>query len=222
MFLIVRTKDQLKKTVRFFEEKGVECESLAISSTQLNKIDLEDNIDGIIVTSSNAVLSIPQTKLPFFCVGESSEKECIETGRRVAFCGKQGAEEMASEMAKKFPPMNLIHAAGDTADISWYDVLKNKDIQVENKIAYETIYVESLPSTISEKIKQKDLETILLFSVQGADIFNKSLENEKIDLSTLSAITFSQNIADRCKGYKKVYIASSPTLDAVKNIIESL
>lgn len=222
MFLIVRTKDQLKKTERFFKEKSIQCESLAISSTKLHKIDIEKNVDGIIVTSSNAVLALPQTKLPFFCVGESTEQECLETGRRVVFSGKEGADKMAQDMANRFPPMNLIHAAGDTADTSWYTVLKNKGIQVENKRAYETVYIESFPENILENLNDNNFQAILLFSIQGAETFKKIIEKENIDFSQINIITFSQNIADVCIGSKKLYISESPTLDAVKNIIQSL
>lgn len=222
MFLIVRSKDQIRKTERFFKECNIEHASFAISSIQLNKLKIDKDVDGFIVTSQNAVLSIPQTKLPFFCVGEATEKECLETGRRVAYCGKMDAKSMAEDMAKTFPPMKLIHAAGDMAETDWYTTLEAKGISVEKHIAYETIYTKELLPEVKNLIKSGVLKGVVLFSVQGAQKFLDLLQSENMDYSNLHAVTFSQNIADICTGFKQVHVTASPSLNDVKNIIQSL
>lgn len=222
MFLIVRTQDQIKKTSRFFEQNNIEHCTFAISSTELQKIKMPDDVDGVIVTSPNAVLSIPQTKVPFFCVGEATEKECVETGRRVAFTGRTNALDMAQQMAKQFPPMKLIHAAGDMADIKWYSILEEKGIQVVNETAYKTKYAEKFPDGVKKLLEDEVLRGVIFFSTQGVERFLKLAEKEGVNLGEMTAITFSENIAKVCKGFHSVHTTKSPSLEDVKNIIMSL
>tara|TARA_A200000113_G_C8764777_1_gene322301 strand:+ start:52 stop:720 length:669 start_codon:yes stop_codon:yes gene_type:complete len=222
MFLIVRTKDQIKKTARFFEENKIDHSTFAVSSTELQKIDIPEDVDGFIVTSPNAVLAVPQTKLPFFCVGDATEKECLETGRRVAFTGRADAQDMAKQMAKKFPAMKLVHAAGDMAETKWYSILEDKGIQVVNKTAYQTTYAQNFPEDIKKLLEDEVLRGVIFFSTQGAERFLKLTEQEGINLKEVIAITFSNNISKVCNGFKKVYTTETPSLEDVKNIIMSL
>ncbi len=224
MFLIVRTKDQIRKTSRYFTESDIAHKTFAISSTQLNRIDIskEQQLDGFIVTSPNAVLAIPQTKLPFFCVGDATEKECIETGRRVAFTGRSNAENMAADMAKRFPPMRVIHAAGDRADTSWYQTLTAKGIEVVNKLAYQTVYSEKLDDETIALLKSEPFKAIVFFSSQGAEHFQKLMVQAGLQSQNFNVITFSQQIAQHCQNFKNVLVCEEPSLKAVKNVIQTL
>ncbi|MFT7432836.1 MAG: uroporphyrinogen-III synthase [Alphaproteobacteria bacterium] len=222
MFLLVRTKDQLKKTEKFFKASDIEVASFAVSSTVFNKIDIQAEDDGFIVTSPNAVLAIPQTKLPFFCVGEVTEKEARDTGRRIAFTGNAGAEDMAKQIARRFPPEKLVHAAGDMADISWYTILESAGIQVEKRLAYHTKYTEYIDDKTLDIIQSDDLKAIVFFSTQGAETFTKLMKENHLNPENLSVITFSENIADCCSEYKAIYITAAPRLESVKNVMQAL
>lgn len=222
MFLLVRTKDQLKKTAKFFKTANIEMASFAISSIALQKIEIEDDVDGFIVTSANAVLSIPQTKLPFFCVGETTRQEALDTGRRVAFTGTNGAADMAKQIANMYPPETLVHAAGDTADISWHCVLEKAGIHVKARLAYNTNYTEEINQETLEILNSGKLKAIVFFSIQGAKHFTSLLKKHQINPSNFIAITFSKNIATQCSEYKYIHITATPELKAVKNVMESL
>lgn len=222
MFLLVRTKDQIKKTEKFFADAGIDVMSCAVSSTVLNKIAVEDDDEGFIVTSPNAVLSIPQTRLPFFCVGEATAKEAEETGRRVVYVGYRGAKEMAEAVARKYPPEKLVHAAGDTADTSWYGILAKVGIEVEKRLAYGTKYHTELDPQTIEALKAGKASVAVLFSVQGARHFTSMLKKAGFKPSQFRVITFSSAIADQCSEYHTVYITPKPSLAAVKNIMQVL
>tara|TARA_R110000868_G_scaffold218576_1_gene468973 strand:+ start:117735 stop:118403 length:669 start_codon:yes stop_codon:yes gene_type:complete len=221
MFLIVRTKDQIRKTEKFFNAQSISVASFAVSSTVFNKIEIEDGVDGFIVTSPNAVLSIPQTKLPFFCVGSATEQEAVDTGRRIAYTGRLGATEMAVDVAKKFPPETLIHAAGDMAETEWYNILEKEGIHVIKKLAYETKYTTEIDVDTLKVLQGDTLKALVFFSVQGIITFTKLLQNNNIDPQKFSLIAFSENIALQGSMYKNILIAEEPSLNAVKNIMQS-
>lgn len=220
MFLAVRAQGRLKETLEIL--KPLTVYPCPISKISYARVKLEKEDEGIILTSAYAVLAIPQTRLPLFCVGEHTAHEAKTLGHRVAFTGKQGAKELAEDIIRRYPAHNIVHVSGDQGDTEWYNILKSKGFGIKHMQSYTTEYVEDISEDILKKIKSNDIKVILFFSNKGVKQFLKLLQKYKIDPKNLYCIAFSQQIAQTCTVFKRVAICQAPEMQVMKQTMEAV
>lgn len=220
MFLTVRAQGRIKETVEAL--KPLPVAGCTISKINYQRLDIKKEDEGIIVTSAHAVLAIPQTRLPLFCVGEQTATEAKTLGHRAALTGEGGAEDLAKMIVRRFPPHSIVHVAGDQAKAEWYKILEDADFKVRRVLSYTTDYVEDIEEPILNAIKSGAAKVVVFFSNNGAKHFLKLLNKYKIDPKNLDAIAFSAQIATDCKAFKRVAVCQAPELSALKHTMEAV
>lgn len=225
MFLLIRTKDRLRDSMLAFKDAGFKTEALPISTVKHLKLSPEDmKTDGFIVTSPQGVICVPQTRLPFFCVGDKTAQEALEMGHRVAAVGEGGAADLAASMKKKFPPQNLVHICGDTADKSWYSLLESDGYTIQTRVVYTTDYIEQLSTETVQKINNNNYQCLVFYSAAGAKQFVDLAVRFGVNLSQLKAVALSDQVQAELRGFGEIKVAIKPNesaiIDAAKKITQ--
>ena len=220
MFLAVRAQGRLKDTVEAL--KPLPVTPCAISKINYQRVALTSEDQGIVVTSAHAVLAIPQTRLPLFCVGEHTAQEAKTLGHRVALTGTQGGEELAQMIIRRFPPHNLIHVAGDQSGTEWYKMLEDAGFPIRRVDSYTTDYVEDLDAEVVKSLQSGAIKVVVFFSTNGVKHFEKLLLKHKINPKTLDCIAFSGQIASVCTMFNRVAVCQSPEMPVMKQTMEAV
>lgn len=222
MFLVVRTKDRLKNTMLALKEQDFLSEALPISTMKYTQAKLPEGVelDAYIATSPQGVVTIPKNKYPVFCVGQKTAGEAQTMGLRVASVGTGGAEELAHQIVRRYPVQTFLHVTGDTADTSWYPILEEAGFKVHKSVGYTTTYIQELTPATVEKINSGAYKAILLYSAGGARVFGDLCAKFGVNMSKLSVVTLSQQVADQLQGFGQVFVAENPTEVAVIQCIQ--
>lgn len=220
MFLIVRAQGRLKETTAALNPLPIA--PCTISKINYQRLSLEKEDEGIIVTSAHAVLAIPQTHLPLFCVGEHTATEAKTLGHRAALTGSEGAEGLAKAIVRRFPAHNIVHVAGDQAPTEWYKILEDKGFKVRRVLSYTTDYVDDFEAPVLKAIQSGQAKVPVFFSNNGVKHFLKLLKKNNIDPKTMDSIAFSAQIARDCQAFKRVAICQAPDMGALKQTMEAV
>lgn len=198
MLLIVRTQDKLLETIDFFEKSGHSALGLPISTTIPQPIDIPEEIQGLILTSSSAIDALPaECSLPVHCVGAATADRLAAKGGNVGLHGVENGRSLAEKILQTLPPQPLLHAAGDQAGTDWYDILEKAGFTITTKIAYKTQYLEALPNHIKTPLLEKKIKAVLVFSAKGAQHFTELAKTSGMQKNTLQGIVFSAHIAEK-------------------------
>ena len=226
MFLVVRTKDRLKETVRelTLSCKGNEFHPFAVSRinvTPLKNIK-EDLFDAVVITSPSGALGVPRTKLPFFCVGAKTADEATILGHRVVYEGVGGVQELIEHIHTRYPAQNLLYAHGDTADTSWLKTLSTYGFKGKAYPVYKTEYATEFDKETLELLKNGKIKHVLFFSENGCTEFKKIAKKAGQPLSSITALVFSEAIAKVAEGFLNVHVCKTPTLQAMALLVKQV
>jgi len=221
MYLIVRTKDRLKETLKQFSLYKLEAEVLSISSLEYNKFVIPKEAEGLVVTSPNAVITIPETKLPLFCVGARTAQEAIDAGLRVVHTGEKDAQLLAENIVKRFPKEVLLHVCGDQVDAGWYGFLEKRGFKVIPQKVYHTVYTDKISEDVLTGLRENKYKNILFFSTKGAKHFAELAQEYKLDCSKFKAVALSENVAQPLEGFAEVKVVDKPSLPSMIQFLKT-
>lgn len=177
-------------------------------------------IDGVIVTSRNAIYGFAGHLVPkstmFSLVGERTQ----ETLRRMGYVHVTGTVDRADDL----PPLirvqhpagaHLLHLTAAHARDKFYAPLAAEGYRITAIQLYEAVAAESFrPQTIAA-LKTGDLDTALFYSARSAEIFHElaAVAGLSAKLKSMRAVCLSAAIADSFERtlWGDVQVAARPT-----------
>ena len=154
--------------------------------------------DGIVLTSPFAAYRLTETSKPIFAVGDSLKK--ILPSNAFIF-------ETVDALKKSLPKdKNFLYLKGK-------DVSDNLDeFSCVHQVVYQMVETEHGPIDLSE------IESVVLFSVRTAEIFEKKFFK---NFEHLKIFTLSDTIANKLqRKYKEIFISSSPNLESFLDLFK--
>ncbi len=171
----------------------------------LNKeaVSKEINIDCdfIVITSKNAISSIPTTSTNIISIGKSTTSILKESGfNNVEYAG-ENVNNLCEYIKKEHKESNITYLSGNNISLEL-----NKDTcgaNVQRIVVYNTLPITSFSEKFKNKIKNNEFSAVTLFSNKSAEIFIQTLQAEDLDkyIKNLYAFCFSYNTAKSIEKY---------------------
>ena len=220
---IPRRADKLARTAKLVAELGFEPLPFPLIDYTPLPVNVTD-VDGIVVTSSAALRSLPQTKLPLYCVGQVTADEAQKLGFQVVFTGQGNAAELAENLALKLKPQTLLHPTSADVENTWYAALTAKGFNIKAAMAYEKAYPQELPAEVVCCLTENKVSFTLVFSVRSAQALLKLCKAHQLAETTLGeVIAISDKVAaefNKNNKQLKVRVAKHPQLQEMLNVLE--
>lgn len=188
-----------------------------------------DNIDGIIISSKNALTgfaghAMPKHK-PYYVVGERTAQAL----RKMGLIHVTGTVERSDDLPAL---INLQHKPGEGRFVhltaphthnAFYDVLRREGFIVEPIVIYEAVAATALqPQTIAA-LKNGEIGIALFYSARSAEIFIELAAKAGVakKLKQVRALCLSDAVADSCQRdlWAAIDVAKRPTQ---KHLLECL
>ena len=223
--LVVRRQDKLPQTLSALKAHHLPVVGLPIMATAPCKINIPSGIKGLILTSSAAIPAAKGSDLPCYCVGPKTAKEAKKAGLKVIYIGTKGGDELAHDIAQKFPPQHVCHLTTEQAEIEWYTILKNAGFSIKTLYAYKTTDLTELPHEVVCCFKENRVSSIMFFSSRGAERTYELLKTAGFDINTVpNFIAISQQVAqtlaDKGAPFSQIQVAAAPTSEDIINVLE--
>ena len=224
---IPRRADKLARTAKLVAERGFEPLPFPLIDYTPLPVKVSD-VDGIVVTSSAALRSLPQTKLPLYCVGQATADEAQKLGFNVALTGQGNAAELAEILALELQPQTpthtLLHPTSADVENTWYAALTSKGFNIKAAMAYEKAYPQELPAEVVCCLTENKVSFTLVFSARSAQALLKLCKAHQLAETTLGeVIAISDKVAaefNKNNKQLKVRVAKHPQLQEMLNVLE--
>lgn len=183
------------------------------------------NAQAILVTSANAVPSLPQTACPLLAVGDAT----AAAARAAGFADVRSADGDAVDLAdlakatldRRAGPVLLASGAGQGQPLA--AVLRAQGFRVHRRIAYAARPLRSLPSPARQALAAGQIAWALFFSADTARAFRAALTRTHLDqaVSGIGALTIGQPAAEALAGlpWRLIRVAAAPTQDAMLDML---
>lgn len=212
--LVVRTADTLADTMLLFPK----ATPFAIAKTIPEPITIPEQTELLVLTSQNAVPTLPKTHLPLVVVGEQTAQIANQHSLNVVATGHSDAAGLVAVL-KNRPEKNILHVHGNDADINWHQQLQSPQ-KITGLQGYTTQYCTELPPEIIHKLQEKQLTRVTLWSAQAAHHLHKLLKQAKINAREITAFCLSPQVAQAAAGFGQVVVAPEPNRNAMKKMVD--
>ncbi len=209
--LVLRSQHGCAATVRFWRQHGVVAQGMVVSTTTLQPVTIPTHVKGILVTSFRALLSIPSTETPLYCVGAATAARAQRMGFNVAKVGQGNAVDLATALVAENKQGPLLHTAGDQADPAAWQPLQQNGVQVLMQTAYTTHYVTQLSRAVTSLLKHNVLQWVVGYSAAGVATFVQCAQKAGVDINNLSLLALSEQVAAAGNDFKQIVVAPNPT-----------
>lgn len=188
----------------------------------LSPMDFETT-QAIIFTSVNGVRGAASASInksiPTYVVGTATAQIARDVGFVNVHATSGGALELCQELQKTTDPHkgSVVHFSGRHTAINLIQVLNETGFTAKRHIVYEAKPANNFKQETIKAINNKKIHHVLFFSPRTAQIFVRLLKEESLTKTceTMTAICFSQNIADALQGtfWKNLLAADSPNME---------
>lgn len=140
--------------------------------------DLVD-IDGLVVTSTNAIRAISghprlsvMRRLPLYAVGAATAHAARELGIGTVVEGGGSAQALLAMLTRAFPSgTRLLHLAGDVLAVDLATPLSQSGIALETTIVYVAEARRSLSDSVVAALRQGHVDGVILMSPRTATTY---------------------------------------------------
>ena len=210
--LLTRPLKDSKRIAPDFEELGYET---ALSPVlEINYFDFDFDLplpphDIICLSSQNALPALKEVAkdTPLFCVGVYTKK-CLQDLGFHHLTSAPTAKELHTLLTQQRG--KILYLAGTVTRFDFSDHLPN---------CQKLICYEATPLThLNKEIHFKQITHIPFYSLRSAELLNKLLIENKINLGSMTALALSKDIAEALKAttqntynFKEILTAETPT-----------
>ncbi len=181
------------------------------------KIDLQ-KYDALIFTSKNAIKALNSMdtswkKIPAYVIAPQTAKIVKSFGGTLQLVGKEHhGDEFANEIASELEGKNVLYVGGAKIVSNLVDILKEKNVNCENLVIYETVCKK-----YKKKIKIPKNSIIIFSSPSTIECFLKNIKWDK----TYTAISIGHTTAKFFPDYIEPILAENTSLEScVKKALE--
>ena len=182
--------------------------TLAIENFLLHQ---QKNIDGIIVSSQNALLPLQNSflnkNIKIFTVGKNTAQKIIALGYQNVFSPAEfGAEKLLEIILQHcglLKDQHLIYLHGPESTVDFSAVLAKKYIKVSNFLAYTTTSSDFFSDSLQQFLTTDDFDKIFIFSSNSLLVFFHKMQNNRLQdkLMHTNIYCISQKVATLAKNY---------------------
>jgi uroporphyrinogen-III synthase len=218
---VPRRKDRLDKTARLLKKRGFTPITFPLVKVTPQKIQLPLGVEGIVVTSSAALKTLPNTDLPLYCVGESTAEHATESGFDVAYVGSGNGADLAEYLAETLPPQHLAHPTAKDVEKGWYTPLEKLGFTITPLQAYSKTYKDAFSTEVVCCLSENKVSYTLVFSVQAARQLQTLCQHHHLPVETLgTVVAISDKVAAQFNNKDNIMVAPHPQLQEMLNVLE--
>ena len=163
--------------------------------TTLNTLSIQNflayqqqNIDGIIISSQNAILALNNCFLDkninIFTVGKNTAQKIVNLGyKNVFFPAKYGAEELLQIILAKHSVLknkHLVYVHGSAITLDFSKILLTKNIKVSSFLAYQTSFSDNFSESLQQFLTLHNFDKIFIFSSNALLAFFHKMQNNNL------------------------------------------
>jgi uroporphyrinogen-III synthase len=183
-------------------------------------IELPASAQAILVTSGNALASLPIDPRPLLAVGDATAQRARALGFPNVLSAAGDATHLAQLATRTLPPSAgpLCLACGEGQGAALTAALSAENFQVIQRVAYIARPVTAFPETAAAALRGATLHAALFMSAQTARAFSTLLPPALVvSVGTVLAVAIGKPAADALKHlpWRQIRLASTPTLDDV-------
>lgn len=225
--LVTRPGEDGEALAKALEEIGIASEREPLMSVKILKgddVDL-DGVQAVLLTSANGVRALaersPRRDVPVFAVGDATAKTARGHSFKQVHSATGDVVALAGLVAELLEPERgpLVHVAGTEVAGDLAGELTKAGFQCRREVIYETAPARALSAAAIAKLKNGEIDTVLLFSPRSGVIFCELVRKARL-LRACREITIaglSRAVADAVDEvkWKDVVIAAAPNQDAL-------
>lgn len=221
--LVTRPEADAEETAAELKKRGYDviCDSILSINPQIWAEPDWQKIDGIIITSKNALAGFAGHMIPkhtmFSIVGERTSQAL----RKAGFVHVTGTVERSDDLP---PLIRLQHKPGDGALLhltarhthnQFYASLQADGYVITPVVVYEAAAAAAFqPETIAA-LRSGAIQAVTFYSARSAEIFHDLARKSGMTgkLKSVQAVCLSRAIADSCDAtlWQKLFVAERPT-----------
>ena len=216
--VVTRPQAESERTAAALEALGHEVLVAPLMRVEPVAVDLAGTWSAIVITSANALPSIPATAggvktLPVFAVGDRS----AEAARRAGFAEVSSANGDIRDLVRliaaravgaKAP---LLYLAGEDRSGDLVAQLAAHGIDVEIKVVYR-IVAEVFPPVLAAALESGDVDAVLHFSRRSAELFVEGARSSGVagPAEDVRHLCLSSQVAEPLAGASRIAVAARP------------
>jgi len=216
--VVTRPQAESERTAAALEALGHEVLVAPLMRVEPVAVDLAGTWSAIVITSANALPSIPATAggvktLPVFAVGDRS----AEAARRTGFAEVSSANGDIRDLVRliaaravgaKAP---LLYLAGEDRSGDLVAQLAAHGIDVEIKVVYR-IDAEVFPPVLAAALESGDVDAVLHFSRRSAELFVEGARSSGVagPAADVRHLCLSSQVAEPLAGASRIAVAARP------------
>ena len=221
LVFVPRRVDKLEHTCALLASSGYETLRFPLISFKSMPYKIPRAVEGIVVTSSGALESMPKTRVPLYCVGQSTALEAIKHGFNVRYTGKGNAKALAEWLLQNEEPQYLLHPTTDDAEQGWYSLLEDAGFTITPILAYKKTYTPELPADVVCCLTENKVSFTLVFSAKSAEALTKLYQQHDVPLQALgTVVTISDKVAKCFPASVNTRVAKAPNLQEMIHVLE--
>ncbi|MCZ4281080.1 uroporphyrinogen-III synthase [Kiloniella laminariae] len=186
-------------------------------------------VQAFVITSANGVRALKQYPVPFdtpvYCVGDASATEARKSGFEKVFSAQGDVTNLATLICKQLNPGNgvLFHPAASELAGDLKGELERSGFCYRREILYYAAASKVFfPATINQ-LKTNNINEISFFSPRSSRIFSQLVATSGLNVTLagcrIFCLSYAVSESLRVFDQAKIYTASEPTGDAMKQLI---
>jgi uroporphyrinogen-III synthase len=189
-------------------------------------------LQAVIFTSVQGVEAVASSVgfkiFPAFTVGSKTASAARQAGFERVFNADGDAEDLLRLILENANAGKgvLLHLSGDQTAGNLTERLKERGFEARRQKVYEAQALDSLPSSIVEKIKVRAFDGALFFSPRTAGIFCRIAREKELTEHFRHAAAVFMSEAARAEGaalpWKKTLVADRPTESSLLALLKTL
>tara|TARA_Y100001960_G_scaffold303341_1_gene355289 strand:+ start:697 stop:1386 length:690 start_codon:yes stop_codon:yes gene_type:complete len=217
--LVLRNETSLQNTKDVFSYGNIDAYYEKISTSKSLNIDLSNiEADIVLITSQNS-LDVVESNIEWFnfkkvyCLNSHIAKKVKAV--KIKKLNWNNTKELAKYIIdNESADQKIVHLCADNANKLFYKPLEENGFKVNAINAYETSFVSDLPVDIISKLKNFEINNIMIFSKASLNALKEIFAKHNLKLEDYDFICFSKRIAE---GLSQYY-AKTSTLDEMLDI----
>ncbi len=200
----------------------------------ISRIDLdipEVPLQGVIFTSVQGVEAVKDRDnlkiFPAFAVGSKTAGAALSAGFAKVHNADGDADALLELILSSCNPGKglLLHLAGENTVGNLVPRLKAKGFEASSRTVYKAQAAGGLPSNVTEKLENRQVDAVLFFSTRTAGIFAEIAAHKNLFayLDRVQCLCLSENIARETEAlpWRKVYFAPEPTEQSLIELLQA-
>ena len=221
-FLITRPEKAAVTDAQILRDFGYQVFIEPMLSLEELDADFEDvqSFQALIFTSANAIdvfcRRCDVRDLPVYVVGENSADAARGWGFEDVQCGAGTAEDLCRIIAQSIedPALPLLYLCAEIQSYDVADDLEECGLDIEERIVYRSHQADSFSQDCIKKLKNKEIDGVLLYSKRTAQAFSDCVERAQLRgvLKSLKVLCISESVLKCVQNYQwgDTYIADTP------------